>query len=128
MRVAVSNLDQVMEEHPPPFDSQANGAMEAAVKQIRGMVKTLQRCIEQRIGHRIPMDHPLMAWLVPHSAMLINYRMRGDDHKTAYCRTRGRPWNGRLLGFAEKCRFKIRSKEKVENQHDGNRWHKGIFI
>ena len=28
-----------MEEHPPPFDSQSNGAVEAAVKQIRGMVK-----------------------------------------------------------------------------------------
>ena len=121
-------MNQVMEEHSPPFDSQANGMVESAVKAVRGMVKTLQRDTESRIGQRIQPSHLLMTWLVPHAARLITYRVRGEDHKTAYSRVRGRPWSGRLLCFAEKCRFKIRSKEDVGKHSSGDRFRKGIFL
>ena len=41
LRVSVGDLGQVMEEHPPPFDSQANGDAESAAKAIRGQVRTM---------------------------------------------------------------------------------------
>ena len=34
-------VDQALEEHPPPYDSQANGLVESAVKSVRGMTRTL---------------------------------------------------------------------------------------
>ena len=37
----VEGLD-ASEEHLPPYDSQANGAIEAAVKQVRSRMKTLK--------------------------------------------------------------------------------------
>ena len=38
----VSGLEQAGEEHSPPFDSQANGSVEAAVKQVKCRLRTLK--------------------------------------------------------------------------------------
>ena len=38
----ICGLDQASAEHPPPYDSQSNGAVEAAVKQVRGRLKALK--------------------------------------------------------------------------------------
>ena len=61
------------EEHPPPYDSQSNGAIEAAVKQVRSRMKMLKLCLERRIGKRIPPRHPIVAWLVAHCAAVIRF-------------------------------------------------------
>ena len=69
-------------EHPLPYDSQSNGAIEAAVKQVRGRMKTLKLCLERWIGKRISPGHPIAAWLVAHCAAVIRFRVRGVDGKT----------------------------------------------
>ena len=45
----VKGLDQVQEEHPPQYDSQANGSIEVGVKMVRGMVRTPQRGLEKSL-------------------------------------------------------------------------------
>ena len=35
----VKGIDKASEEHPPPYDPQANGAVEAAVKQVKARLK-----------------------------------------------------------------------------------------
>ena len=94
LRVA-ADMEQLMEDHPPPFDSHANGDAESAAKAIRGQVQTLGSCFEARLGHRIPIKHPLMAWLVKHAAALITIRVRGHDGQTPYSRLRGRQFGTR---------------------------------
>ena len=121
----ISGLDRVGEEHSPPYDSQANGAVESAVKQIKGRLRTMKLCLERRIGKRVPPKHPIVAWLVDHCAALLRFRMRGSDGKTPYERIRLRPYNGRLMCFAEKIRYKHRAKEPIEDDH---RFHQGIFL
>ena len=49
----VAGIEQVAEEHPPPYDSQSNGAAENAVKQLRGRLRTMVLCLEKRLGKRI---------------------------------------------------------------------------
>ena len=73
----VAGVDQVGEEHPPPYDSQANGSVEGAVKAVRGRLRTMVLCLEKRLGKQIPPRHPIMAWLVPHAAFIIRIRHRG---------------------------------------------------
>ena len=121
-------MEQVATDHPPPYDSQANGQAESGCKSVRGQLKTIRNCLQRRLGQRIPARHPLMAWMVPHAAFLISYRVQGHDGKTAYNRNRGRPYGGRLLGIGEVCRYKIRSKEAIADASDGNRYHNGVFI
>ena len=115
----VSGIDQASEEHPPPYDPQANGAVEAAVKQVKARLKTLKLCLERRIGKRIPPKHPITAWLVAHCAALIRYRVRGVDGKSLYERVRMRPFNSRLVCYADKSSTKIDPRKKGMTVTDG---------
>ena len=121
----VSGVDQAGEEHPPPYDSQANGLVEAAVKQVKARIRTLKLCLERRIGKRIPPRHPIVTWLAQHGAAILRYRNRNEDGKTPYERIRLRPFNTRLVAFGEKVSFKMKTKEPNEDEH---RWHEGIFL
>ena len=116
---------QAGEEHSPPYDPQANGAVESAVKQVKGRLRTMKLCLERRIRKRIPPRHPIIAWMVTHVADLLRFRLRGMDGKTPYERVRLRPFSSRLVCFGESCLYKGRSKEPVREEHI---WHRGVFI
>ena len=123
MRIA--GLEQVLEEHPPEYDPQSNGSAEVGVRLVKGVLRTLRSCLESKIGHRVPVRHPLTSWMVRHAADLVTWCSKGHDGRTAYQRLRGRDFKTRLLGFGELCRFKNRSHEQAG---DGNIWHSGIFV
>ena len=104
---------QAGEEHPPPYDSQANGAVESAVWQIKGRLVAMKSDLESRIQRKIPPKHPIVAWMVPHLADLLRFRLRGSDGKTPYERVRLRPFNTQLLHFAGNCLYQTRAKEPL---------------
>jgi hypothetical protein len=93
----VEAVDQATEAHPPAYDSKANGSVENAVRQLQGLLRALELCLENRIGKKIPTEHPLLAWLVRHTAWLLSVRIRGEDGKTAYERLRGKPFARSLV-------------------------------
>ena len=121
-----SGVSQAGEEHSPPYDSQANGDVESAVKQVRQRLRTMHMCLERRLHKRIPPQHPLICWLVSHVAALVRYRVRGTDGRTPHERLRLRPFNLKLLCFGEQCKYKNRAKEPLGS--DPHRWHKGTFL
>ena len=121
----VQGVDQVCEEHPPPYDPQANGGIEVGVKLVKGHFKTLRSSLEARVGYKIPVAHPIMTWLVGHSANILTWFSRGKDGRTAYQRVRGRTLNAKLLMFGESCRYKCRSHEPL---HGRERWSAAIYL
>ena len=124
----VQGIDQLMEEHSPEYDPQANGSAEVAVRLLKGHLRTLRSCLESRIGFRVPVNHSLTTWLVRHAAALVTWCAKGHDGQTAYQRVRGREFRVKLMSFGECCSFKIRSHEPVASQVDGRRFHQGVFI
>ena len=48
-RLQVEQIEQFMEEHPNTYDLAANGEVEAAVKQITGILRTNRLDFEKRI-------------------------------------------------------------------------------
>ena len=83
-------------EHSPVRESQSNGFIEAGVKTVEGMVRTmklnfLHECIE--------VDHPIFYWLVEHAADVSTKFQKGVDGKTAYERLKGKPYRGEILEF-----------------------------
>ena len=72
----VETIDQVLEEHSVPYDSQSNGMIEIGCQLVRGKAKIWQSCLESRIGHRIPPKHPLMAWLLEQVSFIMTARVR----------------------------------------------------
>ncbi len=100
------------------------------VRALRGQFRTLRLCLERRVGRKIPARHPLTAWLLEHTALLLNASVRGEDGLTSWARVRGRPFGQRLVGFGEYVLWKLPTKGP---QHDeaGNmasRMLPGIFI
>ena len=59
----VSGLEQVTEEHPPPYDSQANGLAEAGVKQIKTKLRTINFAWNDALARGFRHDIPsLPGW------------------------------------------------------------------
>eukprot|EP00969_Alexandrium_andersonii_P014053 613252-Alexandrium_andersonii.AAC.1 len=48
---------------PPAYEPQANGASENAVRQLKGLARTLMLALQERFQGEIPVDHPVMLWL-----------------------------------------------------------------
>ena len=82
-------------------EPEANGAIEIGVKLVKGHIKTMRSALEAQVGHKIPVSHPVIAWLVTHCANILTWFTRGPDGQTAYQRVRGRVFSGKLLHFGE---------------------------
>lgn len=122
--IRIEGVDQAMEEHPPPYDSQANGKVEASVKSVRGMARTLQAALEDQMKSKIPATHAVMHWFVSHAADILSWRIGGSDGLTAYQRARGKPFVYKIIAFGERCNFKFNSKAPLG---DSSRWNWGYM-
>ena len=95
----IQGLEQCLEEHPPEYDPQANGSAEVGVKLVKGHFRTAKSCLESKIGFKIPVQHPLVAWLVRQAASLITWCSKGHDGRSAYQRVKARDFRTRLMAF-----------------------------
>ena len=100
-RYTVHDLEQVLEEHPNTYDSSGNGQIEATVKQLTGILRTNKLDLETRINKKVPLESPVIPWLVEYAAFIVNIRVRGDDGKTAHQRVRKCDFAKRLVPFCE---------------------------
>jgi len=129
-RVQCPDLEQVAKEHPEAYDSQANGMIENAVRNVRAHCRTLKICLERQIRREVPVSAPIVAWMIQYSCFITNARRKGEDGYTPWARCRGRPFRQRLVGFGETVLYKLPTKGP---QHDaaGNlapRWRLGVFL
>ena len=123
-----ANAEQIAEEHPPEYDPRANGAIESTVGAFKGQLRTMVLALECRIGHRIPPEHPVIGWIVPHVAWTLTTRAKGEDGKTAYERVRLRPFTTRMIEFGECCRHKLNKNDLKDAGTLAARWSTGIFL
>ena len=65
----IKTLDQITKEEPAKYESQSNGLTEVGILLIRGMFRTLRLCLESRLGKKLPVDHPVAAWLLEHCSL-----------------------------------------------------------
>ncbi len=130
IKTKVEDMETATREQSHPRDSQSNGGTEVGIRIVRGLFRTLRLCLEKRVGHRIPPNHPLTPWLLEHTAVLLNASVKGDDGRTAWCRARGRNFGANLYGFGESVFWKHPNKGP---QHDvegnmGPRLFVGTFL
>ena len=109
-RVQCRGLASISQEHPPTYGSQSNGGVEVGVKLIRGFFRTLKLCTEARIDKFIPVDHPVVAWLLEHTCLILSVRVKGSDGLIAWACVRGRAFNQRMLSFLENVFYKLRPR------------------
>ena len=86
--------------------------------------RTLKLSLETRIKHRLPSNHPVTAWLVEHTAWILNTFHLGADGRTAYGRLHGREGRERICEFGEVVTWFV--PKKLRSKLD-QRWKYGIF-
>ncbi len=129
-RYTVEDMEQVLEEHPNAYDSSGNGQIEAVVKQVTGMLRTNKLDLERRLDKEIPLQSPVIPWLVEYAAFIINIRVTGEDGKTAHQRIRQCAFAKRLVPFAELVlvHMPIKSPERREAGALASRSKWGIVL
>ena len=89
-------------ENSPVDESQSNGTVEKAIKEVENHVRTMTSALETRLGEAVPWDHPLMLWMIEYSATLMNLFRVGKDEQSPMQRLRGVK-HGRPLAEYGEC-------------------------
>ena len=83
---------QVVLENSPVGESQSNGRVERAIKEVQAEVRIIKAQLEKRIGEALPPHGPVWAWLIEYAAQILHtYKRMKPDNKTARERIRGNP-------------------------------------
>ena len=96
----------ISKEEFAAYDSESNRSAEVCIGMIHGLFRTQKQCLETRISQTIPIKHPLVPWLMEHTAFLLNAVVRGDDGHTPWTGVRGRPFHKYMLGIPSSSRAK----------------------
>ena len=65
-------LRQFVPESSAVGESQSNGKAENSVQRLEDMIRTYKSALETHISFRIPSKHPLIRWIVDHTASVYN--------------------------------------------------------
>ena len=84
---ATSNLG-IAAAHSPAYDHKANGAVERAIREVKGVVRSLYHGLQERVGQISPTEGAF-DWLVEWSGEVITGLGTSKDGMTAYRRLRG---------------------------------------
>jgi hypothetical protein len=112
--------------HSGVGDSKGNGLAERAVQQVEEMVRVHKLAVEARIKEKLPVNHPMMGWLVEHAADLLNRYSVGQDGGTPYQRLKGRRFMGNMLEFGSPVMFRVSGK--VAGGIMQERWFPGVWV
>ena len=93
-------LDITIEESPVG-EHKSNGEVENTAQVIQGQLRTLRLGLQSRYKIRLRADHPIMPWVIKHSAFLINVCRVGEDGRTAWERKKGKRFNRQLPEIGE---------------------------
>ena len=108
-------------------DSNSNGKIERAIREVKGLVRTMRSALEEKIQDKIRLDSTIVPWLVRHAGYVITRCRIGEDGKTAMQRLKGRKTNVPWVEFGETVMFKL---PKVPNMPGDfqDRFESGIWL
>lgn len=113
-------------EQSPVYDSKGNGLIERAVQSFEKILRTHKLALEDKLKSKLPVKHPVFAWLVEHCADLYNKYQVGRDGKTAMQRLKGKKCLQPSVEFCSPIMFRVVGK--VQGGDMKERWHSGIFL
>ena len=111
-------------EVTPRGDPKANGEAESAVREVKGVARTIKVGLEQRIGRKLPADAPILPWIVEHAGVCITAFRKGPDGKTPYRRIKGKEFSGRMMEIGENIMYKELNDQQQLGGWD-SRWAEG---
>ena len=107
--------------------SAANGLAEGAVKEVKAKVRTMRHFVEEGLRGSVPDTHDVLAWLVTHATMTINWYRPGVDGKTPYEKRFGKKFRRPMAVWGQKVLWMAPGKQESRIGAD-SRWKEGIFL
>ena len=128
LKVAIKTAwrGELIIEHSPVADSQANGVAERAVQSAEGQVRVLKDALEWRLGCALSTTSPVLTWLVRHAGLLVTRFEVGIDGRTAHERNTGKRATGPRIEFGESVLFKLQYHTRT-NKMDVD-WFDGVYL
>ena len=123
--VSVESTTVATPEGSHPGESQSNGKAERAVGEFVRQLRTMKVALESRLKARIASSHPIMQWLIEHTAYILNKYGLGSDGRTPYGRLHGREAKERMCEFGERIMWYVPKKQRSKLDQ---RWRYGLFI
>ena len=114
-------------EMAPRGSKGSNGVIERAVQSMEQQVRTMKSALDERMGVKIDVMHPIIVWMCDYAGFLLNRMEVSADGKTAYERNKGKKAQVLGLEFGERVLWKHgRLGAKMEKINA--RWGYGMFI
>ena len=114
-------------QNPPVGESQSNGSVENSVKLVKGLVRVHVLALERKIGARLPAEHPALAWITEAVSDIATKHLRGQDGRTGYERTFGKPPREESLELGEVVLWR-KPKQTGMNTLLEARWEEGVWL
>ena len=73
---------QILAEESPVGEHQSNGEVEDGIKSVQSQTRTMRLAVQAMYKSKLRTKHPIMPWLVHHSALLIDVCRVGSDVRT----------------------------------------------
>ena len=89
------------------YSSQSQGGVERAHRTLFAQIRTLKAQIKQNYNRDIPMKHPLMPWIVRHSAYIMNRYALHSNGCTSYFNRWNREQHTPLCEFGETVQYML---------------------
>ena len=115
----------VILEESPVGDSQSNGLAENAVRELKGVARSLKFAVATLHNAEVHAKHPILPWLISHAAAVINRAQLGKDGLTAFRRWKGRDFRRALPPFVEVVLYLPPGKRASRLEE---RWMVGLFV
>ena len=112
----------------PDQQAEALESAEKAVQEIAGQIRLLKLMLESKLQCKIPVGHPIIAWIIEFAPQALNYFSVGRDGKTAYERLKGRRFRIPIAEFGERVHMTIQSKKWTKRGKMNSKWDEGIFL
>ena len=108
-------------------DSNSNGKIERAIRDVENLIRTLRSALSARIGESVKLSMSIVPWMVRHAAYLIT-RCRVRAHgKTSMQLMKGRTSLTELIPFGETVMFKVPKTGEVVGSFE-DRWESGVWL
>ena len=121
-------IDETLLENSPVGDSRSNGIVERAVQSVAEQIRVLRAALEAKLKAKVPVIHPVICWLIEHSADALNEYQKGDGGRTAYHRLSSKIWNDEMVAFGEKVHCRINRKALTKEYKLDGRWYEEYFM
>jgi len=115
---------QIVPEVSPVVESQCNGDIDNAVKQVQGQFGTIRSQLQSTYTTRENENSEVLAWLVPHASHSSKRYLVGPDGRTPRQRFKGRSFETEAAHFGE-CVWYLMPESTGVNKLN-SRWKAGV--